>query len=99
MNANDFGGHTSALPRLFSIPTLAAGVIMLAQGMGEPILPGIYGSEQESLIVAAIAIPLGLHGMFTNTAGVNILRRFLSYASGLAGGIVCFKVAESMGLF
>ena len=99
MDANEFGGHTSALPRLFSLPTLAIGIILLANFADNPIFPRQYPSKDDSLLIGGLAAVLGLHGVFTNTAQVGILRRYLSYASGVAGGIMCWKIAEQLGWF
>ena len=91
MDANDFGGHTGAMPRLFSIPTLVIGINMLLSISGNNFLPGNYGDADTALQIGVIATLLGLHGVFTNTAKVGLIRRFFSYAGGVAGGIILYK--------
>ncbi|WP_417672278.1 hypothetical protein [Roseibium sp.] len=91
MDANDFGGHTGGLPRLFSIPTLVIGINMFLSISGSNFVPGIYPDPDTALQIGAIATPLGLHGVLTNTARVGIIRKFFSYASGVAGGIILYK--------
>ncbi|MDU8926578.1 hypothetical protein RXV86_04185 [Alisedimentitalea sp. MJ-SS2] len=99
MQAQDFSGFTADLPRLFRIPTLAVGVVLLSYGMGSPIVGGQYPSPDESLVMGAGLGLLGLHGLVTNVKRVGILRRLLSYFSGAAGGVLSFNIAQMMGVF
>lgn len=99
MQAQDFSGFTADLPRLFSIPTLAVGAVLLSYGLGSPIVGGQYPPPDESLVMGGGLGLLGLHGVFTNVRKVGILRRLLSYFSGAAGGVLSFNIAQMLGVF
>ena len=99
MDAQGFSGFTADLPRLFSIPTLVVGVVLLSYGLGSPIVGGQYPPPDESLVLGGGLGLLGLHGVVTNVRKAGFLRRLLSYFSGAAGGVLSFNIARMLGLF
>jgi len=79
-------GLGGAFARLFSLVTIFIGYKALAT-------PGEMGVDaDQSLLMGVGLLLLGIHGVLTNPARTNLLRKLLCYLSGVAGATVTVNI-------
>ncbi len=83
--SNTFLGVGEALPRLCNLITVGLGGYFI---FGEPPSTTELGLTTAELGVAMAIV--GVHGVFTDPAQVNIFRKFLSYMGAAPGAYMAF---------
>ena len=73
-------------PRLFSIVTVVGGIFFLIG----------YSNIEPNPGLGVFILLLGIHGVFTNTKEVGVIRKILAWMSGAAGAVVVFNIVMQL---